>query len=434
MRESWQTTVRCLLGLLVVVLLAAPAGASAQDAVVQELRDDGVYVAPGTGLDERALERQVTERGAAPIYVAVFPDGDAARRGPRIVRELRRPGVYVVATPRAMRVEGVRDPSLSPAEVDRLADESLAARRGQGAQAVLEDFIGRVGGARSEATPAGDAAGGDDGAGTLGLILVLGLFGGVGAMVFSGRRRRRREQAAQVATLHGAADEDHTALGEDIRALDLDVEMPDVDPRAKADYHAAVEASTAPVSGSVARSPQDFEPVTKALEEGRYSMEAAKARLAGREPPERRPPCFFDPRHGPSTRDVEWSPAAARRAWCPSARPTRSAWRRATSRRRASSTWPAGGSRGTTRPAISAPSRGLLRLGVPARAVRRRDARPRLHRPRRRLGRLGGRRRLRRGRRLRRRRRLGRRLRGRRRLRRLGHFQKPKALPASSLE
>jgi hypothetical protein len=24
--------------------------------------------------------------------------------------------------------------------------------------------------------------------------------------------------------------------------------------------------------------------------------------------PERRQPCFFDPRHGPSTRDVEWSP------------------------------------------------------------------------------------------------------------------------------
>jgi hypothetical protein len=37
-------------------------------------------------------------------------------------------------------------------------------------------------------------------------------------------------------------------------------------------------------------------------------MTAAKARLAGREPPERRPPCFFDPRHGPSSRDVEWAP------------------------------------------------------------------------------------------------------------------------------
>jgi hypothetical protein len=37
-------------------------------------------------------------------------------------------------------------------------------------------------------------------------------------------------------------------------------------------------------------------------------MASAKARLAGEEPPERRPPCFFDPRHGPSVRDVEWAP------------------------------------------------------------------------------------------------------------------------------
>jgi len=37
-------------------------------------------------------------------------------------------------------------------------------------------------------------------------------------------------------------------------------------------------------------------------------MAAAKAELAGGEAPERRPPCFFDPRHGPSVGDVEWAP------------------------------------------------------------------------------------------------------------------------------
>ena len=41
-------------------------------------------------------------------------------------------------------------------------------------------------------------------------------------------------------------------------------------------------------------------------------MECARARLEGREPPERRPPCFFDPRHGPSARDVEWTPEGGR--------------------------------------------------------------------------------------------------------------------------
>ena len=59
------------------------------------------------------------------------------------------------------------------------------------------------------------------------------------------------------------------------------------------------------------------EPVAEALEEGRYGMTWAREVLAGRTPPERRAPCFFDPRHGPSARDVSWCAGrrdAARRA------------------------------------------------------------------------------------------------------------------------
>jgi len=37
-------------------------------------------------------------------------------------------------------------------------------------------------------------------------------------------------------------------------------------------------------------------------------MASAEARLDGKDPPERRPVCFFDPRHGPSVRDVAWAP------------------------------------------------------------------------------------------------------------------------------
>ena len=56
------------------------------------------------------------------------------------------------------------------------------------------------------------------------------------------------------------------------------------------------------------QSPRDLEPVGAAVEEGRYAMACARARLEGRELPERTAPCFFDPRHGPSAREVEWSP------------------------------------------------------------------------------------------------------------------------------
>ena len=105
------------------------------------------------------------------------------------------------------------------------------------------------------------------------------------------------------------ARDDLVALGDDIRALDLDVEMPGVDPTAKADYQRAVELyDQANTAFERARRPQDLAPVTRALEEGRFAMTSARARLNGEPPPERRPPCFFDPRHGPSTRDVQWAP------------------------------------------------------------------------------------------------------------------------------
>src|SRR6476659_5206143 len=54
--------------------------------------------------------------------------------------------------------------------------------------------------------------------------------------------------------------------------------------------------------------PRQLEALPTPREEGRYRMTSAEAILAGHQPPERRAPCFFDPRHGPSARDVEWAP------------------------------------------------------------------------------------------------------------------------------
>ncbi len=99
------------------------------------------------------------------------------------------------------------------------------------------------------------------------------------------------------------------ALGDDIRALDVDVEMPGVSEDAKQRYEQAVEAyQRASQIFDHAKRPEDLAPVSETLEEGRYAMASAKALLAGRPVPERRPPCFFDPRHGPSTEEVEWAP------------------------------------------------------------------------------------------------------------------------------
>jgi uncharacterized membrane protein YgcG len=123
------------------------------------------------------------------------------------------------------------------------------------------------------------------------------------------RRRRRREEEAQLAQVRGVARDEVIALGDDIRALDLDMEMPGADPEAKQHYALAVERyQQAEQALEVARRPEDLQPVSELLEEGRWAMEAARAEMAGRPAPERRPPCFFDPRHGPSVTDVEWAP------------------------------------------------------------------------------------------------------------------------------
>ncbi len=48
--------------------------------------------------------------------------------------------------------------------------------------------------------------------------------------------------------------------------------------------------------------------MSTALEAGRFYMTLARARFEGHEVPRRRPPCFFDTRHGPSVDDVGWVP------------------------------------------------------------------------------------------------------------------------------
>jgi hypothetical protein len=123
---------------------------------------------------------------------------------------------------------------------------------------------------------------------------------------FFGHKFRREREWDEV---RATAQDDLVALGEDIRALDVDIAMPGVTPDAKERYDQALQAyQRASQIFDRAKQPEDLAPVSETLEEGRFAMSYAKALLEGRPPPERRAPCFFDPRHGPSTEDVEWAP------------------------------------------------------------------------------------------------------------------------------
>ena len=125
-------------------------------------------------------------------------------------------------------------------------------------------------------------------------------------MPFFGHKTRREREWEEV---RGSAQDDVVALGDDIRSLDVDIGMPGVSDEAKQRYEQALEAyQRASDIFDRAKRPEDLAPVSETLEEGRYAMACAKALIDGRPPPQRRPPCFFDPRHGPSTEDVQWAP------------------------------------------------------------------------------------------------------------------------------
>jgi hypothetical protein len=296
---------------LIALMLLLPAQARAGeliDRAVAGLESDNVYVDPDANPSltdaqvEQLRDRIMSER-AGPLYVVVAPEeiareagGDPAAALGQIGEALQRNGTYVIVAGREIRA---LSSSLEAGEAGDLAAEAIEGNGGD-LNAILLDFTERVGEARN--------GGGDEGGATGGLIL-LGLLGAGGAALLVGGRRRRARAAAEFEEAKRNARDDLVALGDDIRALDFDIEVPGVPPQAKADYdHAVARYTEAEDKWERSRKPDDLAPVGEALEEGRWAMASAQARLRGEVPPERRPPCFFDPRHGPSSRDVMWSP------------------------------------------------------------------------------------------------------------------------------
>ena len=313
------------LALLALLLTAAPVHAQAVverevDAAAEALRADPVYVDPDA---ENAISdaqadrlRALIAEAGGDIYLAILPASagpDASAVGPLLGRAVGRPGAYGVIVGSTFAA-GDNGESL---RATQLGGQAREAHGDEGAGPMLEDFVARVGQVRRGEEPTGTASagGGQEGAegGGFGGWLLLAVLGGGAALLgLRGRRRKRereRAEAEQWEEVKDAARDDLVALGDDIRALDLDVQMPDADPRGTDDYGRAVSHyERASELFDRARRPEDLEGVTQALEEGRFAMASAKARLAGGEPPEHRAPCFFDPRHGPSAREVEWSP------------------------------------------------------------------------------------------------------------------------------
>ena len=125
----------------------------------------------------------------------------------------------------------------------------------------------------------------------------------------NGKRRALEQRQAELEPVKKFAFEDITALGEELQSLDLELSGRDLDTGARADYQRALDAyEAAKTAGDAIAQPEDIRHVTEILEDGRYAIACVQARVAGEPLPTRRPPCFFDPRHGLSVTDVPYAP------------------------------------------------------------------------------------------------------------------------------
>jgi hypothetical protein len=147
------------------------------------------------------------------------------------------------------------------------------------------------------------------------LVLVLAVLGAVAVGV--SRRNKERELARrddELAPVRKLAFEDITAFGEDLQELDLEMIGHELDAGARSDYQRALDAyESAKVAGDSINDAEDIRHVTEIVEDGRYAIACVRARVAGDPLPTRRPPCFFDPRHGLSVQDVAYTPPGGAR-------------------------------------------------------------------------------------------------------------------------
>lgn len=313
---------------LLLALLVLPfSGGSARAAagisdIAAHLRGDPVYTEPaasGVLPAGTADELRATIRGSGkPVFVVAVPaDSPLAAAGSRgaVLSALReqvgRPGVYAVAVGRTF--DAAADPAVLPAaRLAVLESDAVAANQGDG-PGLFTQFVDnavREAGTGTEGSGGATTSENRDN-GWIGLVVVVGVVVLVvgGLWLFRRRRRAAREREA-LEQVRPTVDEDITAYGETLDRTAFDPGAADTDDTMREDWATSLDAyDRAKTAMRHARKAEDVRAVSEALDDGRFALATLDARRRRVELPERRPPCFFDPRHGVSVRDMEWAPA-----------------------------------------------------------------------------------------------------------------------------
>ncbi|WP_261719518.1 hypothetical protein [Streptomyces sp. FZ201] len=302
---------------LAALTAGAPGASAAADlsTVAEALRESPVYVDPAasdqlSASDAEALADKI-EDADKPVFVAVLPaDQPEDDLFLKLRTETGITGLYAVRS--GDRFGARADSSVMSSQgVENL----VASVEGtDDVKAQLNDFVDaalrNVGGS-APASWGGTAT--DDGVPVAGLVTtgVVLAAGGAGAYALVRRRRlqHEEEQREALGKLRVVVDEDITAFGEELERLDFHPGEAGADDAMRTDYEHALDSyEQAKRLMDAATRPEDVKAVTQALDDGRHFLAVLAARRAHRPLPERRPPCFFDPRHGPSVEDVSWTP------------------------------------------------------------------------------------------------------------------------------
>ncbi|HEY0646148.1 MAG TPA: hypothetical protein VGD39_22230 [Nocardioides sp.] len=127
-----------------------------------------------------------------------------------------------------------------------------------------------------------------------------------------GRRRRREQELADKDRWRVArrlVDEDVTVLGEQLAELHVDTLADDLGHEAAHHYRRALEHyDQAKALLAASTTAEEVVAIEQVVADARFHRAAVIATRDGEPVPQRREPCFFDPRHGPSMQDVDWAP------------------------------------------------------------------------------------------------------------------------------
>jgi hypothetical protein len=321
--------IAALIAGLFVVLALSPAANAAASPDAQTLvnywknKQDPLYVDSGSPLSssQQSDIRDALKGADSKIYAVALPDGTYEENtvGPYITGL----GKALIAAGRptmtVMVLDGqtmfVASNAIKTGLAPRLSDLATEANSGD-IVAGVKDFVNRVDAARKNDSKAAlsPSSQANPGAGGTAALIGLGalvLVGGGGYFLYSNKKKKQRaiEDAKQLVAVKQTVEEDVTKLGEEIAALDTDVTLAGQGGSHITEWQQALDSyEKAKTQLAAVQRADQVREVTQTLEDGRYALAVVKAKVNNQPVPERRAPCFFNPQHGPSVRDVRWAP------------------------------------------------------------------------------------------------------------------------------